>query len=136
RPVGWADMPTGGHELHHLGWNACSSAPCYGGHAGQLERRYRVVPALVADLHPRWQTRTALIMLYAARYKDTSCPSHLPGQPTASTATGTGSSGDEPGSGRPTGRPVAESAAPAGHGRVVRGDVPVLYRHSSAVTAR
>jgi uncharacterized protein with PQ loop repeat len=26
---------------------------------------------------------TALIMLYAARYKDTPCPSHLPGQPTA-----------------------------------------------------
>ena len=26
---------------------------------------------------------TALIMLYAARYKDTPCPSHLPGQPAA-----------------------------------------------------
>ena len=26
---------------------------------------------------------TALIMLYAARYKDTPCPSHLPGRPTA-----------------------------------------------------
>ena len=26
---------------------------------------------------------TALIMLYATRYKDTPCPSHLPGQPTA-----------------------------------------------------
>ena len=31
---------------------------------------------------------TALIMLYAALYKDTPCPSHLPGQPTASAATG------------------------------------------------
>jgi hypothetical protein len=26
---------------------------------------------------------TALIMLYATRYKDTPCPSHLPGRPTA-----------------------------------------------------
>jgi len=26
---------------------------------------------------------TALIMLYATRYKDTPCPSHLPGPPTA-----------------------------------------------------
>jgi len=26
---------------------------------------------------------TALIMFYAARYKDTPCPTHLPGQPTA-----------------------------------------------------
>ena len=26
---------------------------------------------------------TTLIMLYATRYKDTPCPSHLPGQPTA-----------------------------------------------------
>jgi hypothetical protein len=35
---------------------------------------------------------TALIMLYAARYKDTSCPIHRPGQPTAQTAAGTGAS--------------------------------------------
>jgi len=44
---------------------------------------------------------TALIVLYAARYKDTPCPSHLPRQPTAKTATGTGSPADEPGSVRP-----------------------------------
>ena len=24
--VGWADLPTLGDELHHFGWNACSSA--------------------------------------------------------------------------------------------------------------
>jgi len=35
---------------------------------------------------------TALIMLYAARYKNTSCPIHRPRQPTAQTATGTGAS--------------------------------------------
>jgi uncharacterized protein with PQ loop repeat len=30
---------------------------------------------------------TALILLYATRYKDTVCPSHLPREPTAKTAT-------------------------------------------------
>ena len=44
--VGWAELPTGGNELHHFGWNACSSALCHGGHAGHLERRYLVVPGL------------------------------------------------------------------------------------------
>jgi hypothetical protein len=38
---------------------------------------------------------TALIMLCASRYKDTPCPVHLPRQPTAKTATGTGTSGNE-----------------------------------------
>jgi hypothetical protein len=33
---------------------------------------------------------TALVMLYAARYKNTPCPSHLPDQPTAKAVTGTG----------------------------------------------
>ena len=31
---------------------------------------------------------TALIMLYAARYTDTPCPSHLPGKPATGAATG------------------------------------------------
>ena len=44
---------------------------------------------------------TALILLYAARYQDRTCPSHLPGQPTATTATRTGTPGNEPGSWRP-----------------------------------
>jgi len=65
---------------------------------------------------------------------DLTCPSHLPGQPTASTATRTGSSGNEPGSSRLPGRPVAESATPAGHGGALRGSVPVLHPHSDAVT--
>jgi hypothetical protein len=59
---------------------------------------------------------TALIMLYAARYKDTPCPVHLPRQPMAKAATETGSSGNEPGSRRPAGRSIAESAIPAGQG--------------------
>lgn len=58
---------------------------------------------------------TALIMLCAARYKDTSCPVHLPCQPMAK-ATETGPSGNEPGSRRPAGRSIAESAVPAGQG--------------------
>ena len=44
--VGWAELPTGGNELHHFGWNACSSALCHGAHAAGLERRYLVVPGL------------------------------------------------------------------------------------------
>jgi selenium-binding protein 1 len=44
--VGWSELPTGGNELHHFGWNACSSALCHEGHEGVLERRYLVVPGL------------------------------------------------------------------------------------------
>jgi methanethiol oxidase len=47
--VGWAELPTGGNELHHFGWNACSSALCHQGHGnghGPLERRYLLVPGL------------------------------------------------------------------------------------------
>ena len=44
--VGWTDLPTGGNELHHFGWNACSSALCHEGHNGALERRYLLVPGL------------------------------------------------------------------------------------------
>ena len=44
--VGWTELPTAGNELHHFGWNACSSALCHEGHAGALERRYLVVPGL------------------------------------------------------------------------------------------
>jgi len=49
RVVGWTELPTGGNELHHFGWNACSSALCHQGHGdhGQpLERRYLIVPGL------------------------------------------------------------------------------------------
>jgi selenium-binding protein 1 len=30
--VGWAELPTRGDELHHFGWNACSSALMHAGH--------------------------------------------------------------------------------------------------------
>lgn len=46
RVVGWTDLPTTGDELHHFGWNACSSALCpYAPHP-HTERRYLVVPGL------------------------------------------------------------------------------------------
>src|SRR5918911_2607822 len=46
--VGWTELPTAGNELHHFGWNACSSALCHEGHAhnGALERRYLIVPGI------------------------------------------------------------------------------------------
>jgi methanethiol oxidase len=44
--VGWTDLPNTGDELHHFGWNACSSALCpYAPHP-HVERRYLVVPGL------------------------------------------------------------------------------------------
>ena len=63
---------------------------------------------------------TAVITFCAARYKDAPCPIHLPSQPAATTATGTGTKGTEPGSRRPADPPVAASAAPAGHGGALR----------------
>lgn len=45
--VGWTDVPALGDELHHFGWNACSSALAHEGHdmAG-LQRRYLLVPGI------------------------------------------------------------------------------------------
>jgi selenium-binding protein 1 len=44
--VGRLDMPNAGDELHHFGWNACSSALCpYAPHP-HVERRYLIVPGL------------------------------------------------------------------------------------------
>src|ERR671910_2056174 len=46
--VGWTELTTAGNELHHFGWNACSSALCHDGHGhdGSLERRYLIVPGI------------------------------------------------------------------------------------------
>ena len=75
---------------------------------------------------------TAFIMLYAARYKDTRCSSHLPGPPVAKAATGCPET--EPGTGRPHSRPVAASAARPGPGRASRASVPVRPPQSSVAT--
>jgi selenium-binding protein 1 len=45
--VGWTDTPNRGDELHHFGWNACSSALKHEGHdMSDLQRRYLLVPGL------------------------------------------------------------------------------------------
>jgi len=44
RMVGRTDLPNGGNELHHFGWNACSSHLCAYAPAPHMERRYLVVP--------------------------------------------------------------------------------------------
>ncbi len=56
--VGGLDLPHLGDELHHYGWNACSSALCpMGGHPF-TERRYLIIPGIrssrlyIADTRP------------------------------------------------------------------------------------
>src|SRR5262245_2387839 len=44
--VGQVDMPHAGDELHHFGWNACSSCLCPNAPHPHMERRYLVVPGL------------------------------------------------------------------------------------------
>ena len=39
-------MPNTGDELHHFGWNACSSCLCPNAPHPHVERRYLVVPGL------------------------------------------------------------------------------------------
>src|SRR5882672_2210106 len=44
--VNCIEMPGAGDELHHFGWNACSSALCpYAPHP-HVERRYLLLPGL------------------------------------------------------------------------------------------
>jgi selenium-binding protein 1 len=40
------EMPEPGDELHHFGWNACSSALCPSSPHPHVERRYLIVPGL------------------------------------------------------------------------------------------
>ncbi|HUF26426.1 MAG TPA: selenium-binding protein SBP56-related protein [Gemmatimonadaceae bacterium] len=44
RLVGKVDFPNAGNELHHFGWNACSSHLCGYAANPHIERRYLVVP--------------------------------------------------------------------------------------------
>ncbi len=44
--VGSTAMPNAGDELHHFGWNACSSCLCPNAPHAHAERRYLVVPGL------------------------------------------------------------------------------------------
>ena len=42
--LGRLDLPTAGNELHHFGWNACSSHLCAYAPNPHMERRYLIVP--------------------------------------------------------------------------------------------
>ena len=58
--VGWADLPTTGDELHHFGWNACSSALKHEGHdmgGDGLQRRYLLLPGLRSSRIHVYDTR-------------------------------------------------------------------------------
>src|SRR6266496_342098 len=44
--VGFTELPNLGDELHHFGWNACSSALCPTGSHTHGDRRYLVVPGI------------------------------------------------------------------------------------------
>jgi selenium-binding protein 1 len=44
--VGQTDMPNVGDELHHFGWNACSSHLCPWASHAHVERRFLVVPGI------------------------------------------------------------------------------------------
>ena len=44
--IGTTPMPNAGDELHHFGWNACSSCLCPNAPHAHAERRYLVVPGL------------------------------------------------------------------------------------------
>jgi selenium-binding protein 1 len=46
KTVGRVEMPHPGDELHHFGWNACSSALCPANPHPHMERRYLIVPGL------------------------------------------------------------------------------------------
>ena len=59
--VGWSELPTAGNELHHFGWNACSSALCHEGHDGHHRAALPPRPRhpVVEHVCPRHQTRPA-----------------------------------------------------------------------------
>ncbi|NIN71962.1 MAG: selenium-binding protein [Gemmatimonadetes bacterium] len=44
--VGQVDMPEIGDELHHFGWNACSSHLCPWAPHAHIERRYLILPGI------------------------------------------------------------------------------------------
>jgi len=46
RIISTTPMPNAGDELHHFGWNACSSCLCPNAPHPHVERRYLVVPGL------------------------------------------------------------------------------------------
>ena len=55
--VGEALMPSPGDELHHFGWNACSSHLCAYAPSPHMERRYLVVPGISTSRIAIFDTR-------------------------------------------------------------------------------
>jgi methanethiol oxidase len=49
RLVGKLELPHGGNELHHFGWNACSSHLCAYDPNPHMERRYLVLPGTMSS---------------------------------------------------------------------------------------
>jgi selenium-binding protein 1 len=49
RLVGQVEFPDGGNELHHFGWNACSSHLCPWAANAHAERRYLLVPGIATS---------------------------------------------------------------------------------------
>jgi selenium-binding protein 1 len=49
RLVGRVDFPQAGNELHHFGWNACSSHLCPWAPHAHVERRYLIVPGTTSS---------------------------------------------------------------------------------------
>ena len=59
RLVEQVDFPQGGNELHHFGWNACSSHLCAYAPNPHAERRYLVVPGTHSSrIHTSWTPST------------------------------------------------------------------------------
>src|SRR5215213_7175606 len=58
RLVNKVELPNGGNELHHFGWNACSSHLCAYAANPHVERRYLILPGTnssrihILDTHP------------------------------------------------------------------------------------
>ena len=108
--VGWSELPTAGNELHHFGWNACSSALCHQGHGdhGPLERRYLIVPGIrssrtyVLDTKPDPRNPTVVREITAEELAAKAGYS----RPTPCTA------GPAPSSCRPWAAPTATTARP------------------------
>ena len=58
--VGWAELPTAGNELHHFGWNACSSALCHDGHGGHHAGDHGDRSSVATCSYPAFARRTPL----------------------------------------------------------------------------
>ena len=78
RRVGQVTMPNLGDELHHFGWNACSSALCpYAPHP-HVERRYLVVPGSVSSLRDaRVALRRQRRVMGSFRSCNKNCENHI-----------------------------------------------------------